>query len=216
MIKCRGIWLPDHETHLQPHIERGPLVDGKGTYQFQKIELALSHVKQWRTAVDVGAHVGLWARVLAGRFERVEAFEPKSEHHECWERNVMAANVALHRCALGARPGPARMVTINGNSGHSHVTDDGAVEIQMQTLDSFRLDDVDFVKIDTEGYEREVVLGATETLRRCKPVMIVEQKPNNGRRYGHGDYGALKLLEMMGATIVAKKAGDYVLTWATE
>ena len=55
MIQCRGIWLPDGEEHLIPHIEKGPLVDGKGTYQLHKLEMALAHVKQFRRAADAGA-----------------------------------------------------------------------------------------------------------------------------------------------------------------
>ena len=213
MIQCRGIWLPEHEQHLQSHIERNPEVDGAGTYQYPKLEMALRHVKQFRVAVDIGAHVGLWTRILATRFERVEAFEPMPAHRECFALNVRAENVRLHDCALGASEGEVSMTTFAGNSGHSHVTDDGEIVVPMRTLDSCGLEDVDFIKIDVEGYERHVLLGAVETLRRCRPTLIVEQKPRNGSRYGHGDHGALHLLEKLGAKIVAQKAGDYVLIW---
>ena len=54
MMQCRGIWLPDGEEHLIPHIEKGPLVDGKGTYQLHKLEMALAHVRKFRRAVDAG------------------------------------------------------------------------------------------------------------------------------------------------------------------
>lgn len=213
MIQCHGIWLPDHDTHFAPSLAKGPLVDGAGTYQYAKLELALRYVKQWRTAVDIGAHVGLWARILATRFERVEAFEPMPEHRDCFVRNVTADNVVLHGCALGAREGEIRMTTYTGNSGHSHVAETGEIAVPMLTLDSFGLEDVDFIKLDTEGYEREVLYGAVETLKRCKPTLIVEQKPHNGSRYGGGDTAALRFLEKLGARIVAQKAGDYVLVW---
>ena len=57
-MQCRGIWLPDGEEHLIPHIDKGPLVDGKGTYQLHKLDMALEHVRQFRRAVDCGGHVG--------------------------------------------------------------------------------------------------------------------------------------------------------------
>jgi FkbM family methyltransferase len=213
MIQCRGIWLPSHEEHLLPHIEGSPIIDGAGTYQYAKLEMALRHVKQFRVAVDIGAHVGLWSRVLASRFDRVEAFEPMPEHRDCFVLNVAADNVSLHDCALGASEAEARMTIFHGNSGHSHVADGGEVVVPMLTLDSFGLEDVDFCKIDVEGYERNVILGAIDTLKRCKPTLIVEQKPRNGSRYGHGDHGALRLLERLGAKTVAQKAGDYVMVW---
>ena len=55
--------------------------------------------------------------------------------------------------------------------------------------------------------------GAVETLKRCKPAIIVEQKANNGSRYGYDDRAALPFLEELGARIVAEKARDYVLVW---
>lgn len=214
MIECRGIWLPDQETHLQSHIEAGPEVDGLGTYQLYKLELALRYVKNHRVAVDIGAHVGLWSRILAKRFDKVEAFEPLLVHRECFSLNVLSDNVVLHDCALDLAEGEVRMMMYPGNSGHSHVVEIGGMVVPTKTLDNFDLEDVDFIKIDCEGYERHVVVGAIDTLERCKPTLIVEQKPSNGSRYGHGDLGAVRLLEKLGARVVAQKSGDFVMMWS--
>jgi FkbM family methyltransferase len=134
-------------------------------------------------------------------------------HRECFVKNVTAENVNLYACALGAAESEVNMTTYAGNSGHSHVADNGEIRAQMRTLDSFAFVDVDLIKIDVEGFEYHVLLGARKTLGRCKPTIIVEQKPGNGSRYGHGDLGALQLLGGIGMKIVAKKAGDYILTW---
>ena len=124
MMQCRGIWLPDGEEHLIPHIEKGPLVDGKGTYQLHKLEMALAHVRKFRRAVDCGAHVGTWSRILASRFESVDALEPMPEHRECFRLNVTDDNVVLHHNALGSSDGYVQMVRYPGNSGHSHIAAD--------------------------------------------------------------------------------------------
>ena len=213
MKQCAGIWLPDHEEHLLSYIKSSPRIDGAGTYQLHKLELALNHVGQRRVAVDIGAHVGLWSRILANHFDLVYAFEPHPLHCACFRRNVTAPNVMLHQVALGAADGMVRLSQPTGNSGHTYVADGGEIEATMQTLDNFGLGEVDFIKVDTEGYERDVILGALETLKTWTPTLIVEQKPNNGRRYGGGDLGALTLLTDMGAKIVAEKSGDYVLLW---
>lgn len=213
MIQVHGIWLPAHEKHLQGHILKGPLVDGLGTYQHHKIEMALAHTKGRRVVVDVGAHVGLWSRILAIHFDQVHAFEPSPDHCACFKRNVTSPNVTLHPVALGSGSGRVRIDTPAGNSGHTHVVSANGVEVPLRRLDSFDISDVDLIKIDTEGYEREVLAGALETLGIWKPTLIVEQKPGNARRYGDGDFSALRFLEILGAKNVAQKSGDYVLTW---
>lgn len=214
-MKEFGGWqFPDGEEHLIEWMGKAnKLAGGRLGYQYEKLTIALSHVKEWRRAVDVGAHVGLFSYHLASRFEAVDAFEPMPTHRECFVHNVTAENVALHACALGASAGEVQMTIYPGNSGHCHIADAGEVVVPIATLDSYTFDDVDFLKIDTEGYELEVLRGAIETLRRCKPAIIVEQKANNGSRYGYDDRAALPFLYDLGARVVAERARDYVLVW---
>lgn len=213
MKRHAGIWLPDDEDHLLLYLDKGPQFEGAGTYQFHKLQLAMQHVKQRRVAIDVGGHAGLWARVMATYFEKVESFEPMAASRECFAKNVTADNVTLHPYALGASAGTVKMLTHPAHSMWTYIDSGGNEIAEMRTLDSCGFDNVDFIKIDCEGYELHVINGATETIARCRPTMIVEQKPNNGRRYGYSDTAALDALERMGARIVGQKAGDYVLTW---
>jgi hypothetical protein len=46
---------------------------------------------------------------------------------------------------------------------------------RLMTLDSLDLARVDFIKIDIEGMEMEALMGAKETLEKCKPVVLVEK-----------------------------------------
>jgi FkbM family methyltransferase len=228
MIQHRGIWLPDGEQHLLPHINNGPLVGGKGTYQYAKLELAVRHHTRGRNrALDIGAHVGLWSRVLAERFRYVEAFEPVPLHQDLYRRNMAhAKNWTLHECALGQTLGEAMMTLYREHSMAAHIGASrlgapkyeglhtaGEVTVPVKTLDSFAFEDVDFIKIDCEGAELQVLKGARETIERWKPTLIVEQKPGNGSRFGYGDRDAIAWLETLGAKMVAEKAGDYVFVW---
>lgn len=224
MQKVLGIYLPDGDTHFPDMLRRSPLLDGKGTYQLNKIEAAIVLCKQKRVAVDIGAHVGLWSRVLARSFEKVHAFEPVREYLECLHLNIEEAKGKVLVCGnilLGSEQGIASVMRVASNSGNTHVgvLVEGEFEAGGVHLAMYRFDDlwegnyVDFMKIDVEGYEYEVVLGAAETIKRTKPVMVVEQKPGNAERYGRKTGEVLDLLKSWGASIVWEKSGDYCLKW---
>ena len=207
-----GVWLPKHEQHLVEWMRKmNQIKDGKLTYQKDKRDLALSYVKNWRTAVDVGGHCGLWSMWMAPLFERLYAFEPVALHRDCFALNVAGLNVSLHACALGAEKGSISMHTSVGSSGDSWIS--GAGDIPMVTLDSLELQDVDFMKLDCEGGELHALWGAEETLKRCHPVVIVEQKPGHAQKYGLPETGAVDYLQSLGAILRTSKSGDYILSW---
>lgn len=223
MFQHQGIWLPDGEQHFPQWMSRhGELVDGKGTYQIRKLRAALQWCRYRRVAVDVGAHVGLWSMQLARQFQAVHAFEPVTNFALCWHRNCAdwdGENAFLHDCALGSVSGRVTMrtpVLAGGiDSGGTHVdptAEDG--DVDLRSLDSFNLEQVDFMKIDCEGYEVQVLAGARATLERCRPCVIVEQKPHKlGENYGIKGTPAVDFLRGLGAHLRTAISGDYVLSW---
>jgi hypothetical protein len=70
----------------------------------------------------------------------------------------------------------------------------------------------DFLKIDTEGYEEFVLMGA-ERLLEYKPCVIVEQKPKKAQKYGLQETGAVKMLRKLGAVQRKVITGDYIMSW---
>jgi hypothetical protein len=65
-----------------------------------------------------------------------------------------------------------------------YVSGDG--EIPMVTIDAFRLPVCDLIYLDVEGYEYFALLGAGETLRRCRPVVVTEINQHLGE-YGRAE-----------------------------
>lgn len=210
MIVHQGIYLPDNEKHLPDWMNKaGEIVDGKGTYQIKKLRVLLSHCRQFRTAVDVGAHVGLWTMQLAKRFDHVHAFEPVQAHRECFALNVEALNVTMHPMALGESDGLVAMHTEPASSGDSWVSGDG--DITMRTLDSYEFEDVDCIKLDNEGYELYALRGAEQTLLRCRPVVCVEQKPGKAQKFGLPETGAVAYLIGIGYKLARELSGDFIM-----
>lgn len=216
-----GWWLPADETHLQAWmLQVNAELDGRLTYQRHKYLAALPYVRGRGVAVDVGAHVGLWSWQMAKDFERVVAFEPMPNHGRCWDLNMReVGNAVLFDYALGETAGTAWLKTrTKGSSGDTGIepgAEHGDVKAHVCRIDSLALREVHLIKMDCEGYELFVCRGATETLLRCKPVVIVEQKPETGMaaRYGVGTTDAVKFLESLGAKRKEAIQGDYIMAW---
>jgi FkbM family methyltransferase len=211
-MKCvHGIWLPDEDTHFEAQLAAGPMVGGKATYQYAKYQAAMKFVRNRSHAVDVGAHVGLWTRVMAMDFLRVSAFEPVEEHVECLWLNV-GKPVEVLQFAVGAECRPAKVARPADNSGNACVSESGKF-CEMVTLDAMHLEPIGLLKIDVEGYELNVVRGAEATIMRDRPVIVVEQKPNNAERYGIGRWDAVNLLKAWGMREAKVISGDHIMVW---
>lgn len=213
MKQVRGFWLPEGEKHLVPFLQSGPLFAGGPTYQAHKWQQALTKFDRRRHFVDVGAHCGLWSRPLASLFYTVTAFEPLQAHRDCFVKNCPYDHVHLLPYALGDTPNVVSMRSVPDSTGDSSVSAGGEFEVQLRTLDSFELFDVDFLKIDCEGYEAFVIRGGEETIKRDKPCIIVEQKRQHANKYGEEPLAAVKLLQAWGAEVAFEISGDYCLKW---
>lgn len=212
MIQHQGVYLPSGEKHMVEWMTKsGEIVDGRGTYQIKKLRAAVALCRDYRTAVDVGAHVGLWSMQLQKQFGAVEAFEPVAAHRECFLQNLYAKeNVRLHDCALGEEEGKVSMTLDVASTGSTRIAGDG--DIPLRRLDDFKLVDVDFIKLDCEGYELHSLKGGAETIERCLPVIIVEQKPGRAQRFGLPPTGAVQWLEStFGYRCAKEMSGDFIM-----
>jgi len=141
-----------------------------GNGQLAQRNNSLGHVKQWRNAIDVGANVGQWTRPLAEKFQQVICFEPNPNFRECFNKNITESNVTLWPYGLSDKEHTAQQ------DFNSTVLKEGEGDIECRTLDSFNLTDVDYIKIDVDGFEVPVLQGAQETIRKNNPVINIEMK----------------------------------------
>lgn len=143
------------------------------------------------TAIDVGANIGYFTLLMANRVGpqgKVIAFEPLPENFSILQENIALnrhTNVVTENLALmsqskrvelrSATPGAITWVA------SVKVAQDSSVE--SQSVDAISLDEyvqrkgiarVDFLKIDVEGAEESVLEGATNVLKRDRPVLLIE------------------------------------------
>ena len=166
-----------------------------GCYEDRVIELMRSLVKgrQKRVAIDVGANIGHYSLILSELFEKVYGFEPVGEFRARFQKNIelnKLSNVETLPTALGEKTEAVEMAvlvfheepqTASVNTGHYLFQDEFQWKFQKSsviTLDSFvaerNLQSVDYIKIDTDGSEREILSGAMNTLKQFGPIVQIE------------------------------------------
>lgn len=151
-------------------------------------------------AVDVGAYMGAYTRLMGAHSSETHAFEPIPTRYERLARRrfVKSGNVRVHNVALSDRNAtcfiytprftnrfhvPYTLHALSSLEGpfHAYYQDHcrtfiGETEmvVTARTLDSYNLRGVAFVKIDVEGHEFAVLRGARATIGWSKPSVLVE------------------------------------------
>ena len=128
--------------------------------------------------IDIGANFGLWTLRYSRNYKEVHAFEPNPYTFSVLKRNTRRCkNVKLHCCGLGDREGVADFFvhTRPGRDGFLKKRYDHkrTIRVPIKLLDDFNFD-ADLIKIDTEGYELPILMGAKKTLERKKPQLYIE------------------------------------------
>lgn len=161
---------------------------------------------------DIGAAAGLYTLALsklAGPKGQVHSFEPVPFAHPVLTRILggrSSANVCHHAVALGTEPGHGVMSVPVGRhgpvTGRSFLDADCAgpgsnaefrsqmdVDVEVQTLDGVcaaaELTRLDFIKIDVEGAELQVLKGGQASIERFRPTVLVEIEDRHTARYRH-------------------------------
>lgn len=202
MKKAGDFWIPDAEQDQVDAI-------AKGGAQISHLEAALAYCTRFRVAIDGGANVGTWTVPLRARFEHVYAFEPAADTFACLDLNSPSAHNRQE--ALGDLPGYGRMNTDEtwpNGTGSRYVTKGDDFPITF--IDSMNMLDLDFLKLDLEGMEPMAIKGAMSTLVRCKPVVLIEDKPRFATRYGYPAGEATRLLKALGYSLEKRIGADLI------
>lgn len=167
----------------------------RGEYEPATTGLLRRLAKPEWTVLDVGANIGyfsLLGAALGSPGARVIAFEPNPRLADMLARSIKlnpSLNIRLERSAVGESPGvsPLHLTSDYRNNGLSSLRADlphtagGTIPVRVTTVDDYcaagRLAP-DLIKIDVEGFELQVLRGASETLSKAAPgVVICEVSP---------------------------------------
>ena len=157
------------------------------TFGQKSRDSALKYVKECNQVVDIGAHVGISVHHWAKFFNKITAFEPMIDHFDCLQKNTEnIKNLELYNIAVSDKEGKLfGSYRSTKNSGSFQLLDSNykqpnkkvprkLYEIEVKPLDSFEFIDLNLLKIDVEGWEFEVLKGSINTIKKHKPVLLVE------------------------------------------
>jgi FkbM family methyltransferase len=163
-----------------------------GEWAFAEMALLAPFLRAGDVVIDCGAHVGTHTLFFARRVGpqgRVLSFEPQRLLYQHLSGNIALnglGNVIASWAALGEKPGmirppeiaPSQAANLGGTPVEGAALP-GPMQVPVSSIDGFNLPACRLIKIDTEGMERAVVLGAAQTIRRHRPLLYVE---NNDRQ----------------------------------
>lgn len=208
-LPAATVW-PDNPYEAE-WAERDFLYSPDGNREYPKHACKMTYglskpfIRNFRTALDIGCRIGEFTRYLHLDFAHVFAFDPN-----LWpdfRRNVDLAKVTHYQCAIGDEAGETLMF---GGGHHDRGADNSSV-VPVYAIDMFDFADVDYMKIDVEGFEKKVLQGARRTIERCNPVIVIEQ--NHVVLDGDAQYSAKEYLESIGyrQAAVDKRGWDFVM-----
>jgi FkbM family methyltransferase len=159
-----------------------------------------------RLALDIGSNKGVFSYLLAAQGLDVHAFEPIPLFYERLKRTA-PHNLQCHNMALSNEDGEAafHIPLKNGrilNQIATLRTLDASQEcitisVQTRRLDSLELGNIGFIKIDAEGFEKQILQGGLDTIARDRPVMLIEIEENHT---GEDIETSLEFVEQLGYT----------------
>lgn len=150
--------------------------------------------KTARRCVDIGAHIGIYAYEYSKRFDIVDSFEPIPSIYKLLDQNTNTiSNINCYNYAVSNNNKDV-LIYENPRNSESNVVVSTQTEALIQsrwgtgkrwegqtpitvpaiTIDSFGWDNVDLIKVDTEGYIKEVLEGMVDTLTNNSPIVQLE------------------------------------------
>lgn len=170
---------------------------GRAGFEDRLQHLYMSLLKEGDFCIDIGAHTGRHALPMSCVVGRagVAAFEPNppiAQRLRARLALLSVTNVTVHELALSDESGTAEFVVAVDRPEESGLkervyngpTRQEKVAVRLARLDTLALGEPRFIKLDTEGAEHKVLIGARATIARARPVVAFEFGEQSYSAYG--------------------------------
>jgi FkbM family methyltransferase len=191
MYLWKNIALIEDDSHFTKWVKQTGRLDHHTGF----LKMLKPYVKG--TVLDIGANIGTHTIFYSRLAERVLAFEPNQVAFECLEYNLKD-KAELYNVAVSNHIGYIDIVPQGANYGAAYTIP--GLTVPTITIDSLNLESCNFIKIDVEGDEVAVLLGARETIQKHRPVMCIESNPGTLQRKGLSVENLVKTILSLGYT----------------
>ena len=156
----------------------------------EEVGFVRSYIQPDMQAIDIGANYGMYSLAIAkqlGPEGKLWCFEPTPDTaqalRQSLDANALSENAVVIEAGLSNESGSARFYindNAEANSLHNQLLDgkEREITVSLKTLDECRQEyqwpDIDFMKLDAEGEEINILQGAKETLSHCSPLVMYE------------------------------------------
>lgn len=145
------------------------------------------------TAIDIGTKLGEWARIMEPNFDLIYCFEPNLENIKLISQNCILNKLRIYNCCSGSSFGNTTYTNPKQKKEYKSVT---------LPIDYIHPINVNLIRISAGGRELDVVKGATNTILKYKPIVIIQFNTE-----------ALQYLFDLGMQPVTKMKNYYILNW---
>ena len=135
------------------------------------------HITQDSVVLEGGCHIGTHTVKLAQLAKTVHCFEPLEPSRALLEENLALngiENVLVSNAGLSDEVSSTSFAWVTKENIGGAVLNTEGEDIPLITIDSLNLDQLDFIKLDVEGYEKKAILGGLETIKKFTPVITLE------------------------------------------
>lgn len=195
-ILKNGIAVLENDTHISKWVEEhNSLIHNKSL-----AEQLRYYIKPCDHVLEIGAFIGDNTAILRNLAGMVYSYEPNPMAYECLAYNFKdSSKVNCYNVGFGKEKSNASLI-LDPNVGASHLEHGGDIEII--TIDSLGLqlykDRLDFILIDCEGWELDVLEGGIETILKFKPTMLIEINRGTLAKFGKTPKDIFDFLEKIG------------------
>ena len=155
-----------------------------GFWEEHTTNIIKDKIKKGMVALDIGASSGVHALRMASLGAMTYAFEPSNWMYQNLVHNISLNkfdNIKPEKIALSNFIGKGKIESTEHGKLRGRITEP-EIDIKYDTVDNYykrnKIKRLDFIKIDTDGFEVKIIEGGIKTIKKYYPWMVIEFRPS--------------------------------------